>query len=85
MAVVKAAADSPLLPPLSTPTAATTLQRCHTALLILTLPTTAAAAQVIAYMTLGIDVSRLFNEMVMAIETKDLVVSQGRVWIFEMQ
>ena len=27
-------------------------------------------------MTLGIDVSRLFNEMVMAIETKDLVVKK---------
>mmetsp|Transcript_47830 Transcript_47830/g.65137 ORF Transcript_47830/g.65137 Transcript_47830/m.65137 type:complete len:818 (-) Transcript_47830:405-2858(-) len=32
--------------------------------------------KVIAYMTLGIDVSRLFNEMVMAIETKDLVVKK---------
>ncbi len=29
--------------------------------------------KVIAYMTLGIDVSRLFTEMVLAIETRDLV------------
>lgn len=29
--------------------------------------------KVIAYMTLGIDVSRLFTEMVLAIETHDLV------------
>ncbi len=29
--------------------------------------------QVIAYMTLGIDVSRVFSEMVMAASTKDLV------------
>ncbi len=32
--------------------------------------------KVIAYMTLGIDVSRLFTQMVMAIETKDLVVKK---------
>jgi vesicle coat complex subunit len=32
--------------------------------------------KVIAYMTLGIDVSRLFTEMVMAIETRDLVVKK---------
>ena len=32
--------------------------------------------KVIAYMTLGIDVSRLFTEMMMAIETKDLVVKK---------
>lgn len=32
--------------------------------------------QVIAYMTLGIDVSRLFTEMVMSIETRDLVVKK---------
>ncbi len=32
--------------------------------------------KVIAYMTLGIDVSRLFSQMVMAIETKDLVVKK---------
>jgi AP-4 complex subunit beta-1 len=32
--------------------------------------------KVIAYMTLGIDVSRLFTEMIMAIETKDVVVKK---------
>ncbi|CAM9882468.1 unnamed protein product, partial [Choristocarpus tenellus] len=32
--------------------------------------------KVIAYMTLGIDVSRLFTEMIMAIETRDLVVKK---------
>lgn len=32
--------------------------------------------KVIAYMTLGIDVSRLFTEMVMSIETRDLVVKK---------
>jgi len=32
--------------------------------------------KVIAYMTLGIDVSRLFTEMIMAIETKDIVVKK---------
>jgi AP-4 complex subunit beta-1 len=32
--------------------------------------------KVIAYMTLGIDVSRLFADMIMAIETKDLVVKK---------
>lgn len=32
--------------------------------------------KVIAYMTLGIDVSRLFSEMVMCVETKDLVVKK---------
>lgn len=32
--------------------------------------------KVIAYMTLGIDVSRLFTEMMMAIETRDLVVKK---------
>ena len=32
--------------------------------------------QVIAYMTLGIDVSRLFTEMMLAIETRDLVVKK---------
>jgi vesicle coat complex subunit len=32
--------------------------------------------KVIAYMTLGIDVSRLFNEMVLCVETKDLVVKK---------
>ena len=30
--------------------------------------------KVIAYMTLGIDVSRLFTEMMLAIETRDLVI-----------
>lgn len=30
----------------------------------------------IAYMTLGLDVSRLFTEMVMAVETKDIVVKK---------
>lgn len=30
-------------------------------------------SQVIAYMTLGIDVSKVFSEMVMAASTKDLV------------
>lgn len=33
-------------------------------------------AKVIAYMTLGIDVSRLFTEMMLAIETRDLVVKK---------
>ncbi|CAM9872857.1 unnamed protein product, partial [Phaeothamnion confervicola] len=32
--------------------------------------------KVIAYMTLGIDVSRLFTEMIMAIETRDLVIKK---------
>jgi AP-4 complex subunit beta-1 len=32
--------------------------------------------KVIAYMTLGIDVSRLFTDMVMAIETKDIVIKK---------
>lgn len=32
--------------------------------------------KVIAYMTLGIDVSRLFTEMIMAIESKDIVVKK---------
>lgn len=32
--------------------------------------------KVIAYMTLGIEVSRLFTEMIMAIETKDLVIKK---------
>lgn len=32
--------------------------------------------KVIAYMTLGIDVSRLFTDMIMAIETKDMVVKK---------
>uniref|UniRef100_A0A7S3L4E5 AP complex subunit beta n=1 Tax=Amphora coffeiformis TaxID=265554 RepID=A0A7S3L4E5_9STRA len=32
--------------------------------------------KVIAYMTLGIDVSRLFTEMMMAIETRDLVIKK---------
>lgn len=32
--------------------------------------------KVIAYMTLGIDVSRLFSEMMMAIETRDLVIKK---------
>ena len=32
--------------------------------------------KVIAYMTLGIDVSRLFTEMIMAIETKDIVIKK---------
>lgn len=32
--------------------------------------------KVIAYMTLGIDVSRLFPEMMLAIETRDLVVKK---------
>ena len=32
--------------------------------------------KVIAYMTLGIDVSRLFNEMVLCVETRDLVVKK---------
>lgn len=32
--------------------------------------------KVIAYMTLGIDVSRLFTDMIMAIETKDIVVKK---------
>lgn len=32
--------------------------------------------RVIAYMTLGIDVSRLFTEMIMAIETKDIVIKK---------
>jgi AP-4 complex subunit beta-1 len=32
--------------------------------------------KVIAYMTLGIDVSRLFSDMIMAIETKDIVVKK---------
>lgn len=32
--------------------------------------------KVIAYMTLGIDVSRLFTEMMLAIETRDLVVKK---------
>jgi len=30
--------------------------------------------KVIAYMTLGIDVSRLFTEMMLVIETRDLVI-----------
>jgi len=32
--------------------------------------------KVIAYMTLGLDVSRLFTEMIMAIETKDIVIKK---------
>jgi AP-4 complex subunit beta-1 len=32
--------------------------------------------KVIAYMTLGIDVSRLFSEMMLAIETRDLVIKK---------
>jgi len=32
--------------------------------------------KVIAYMTLGIDVSRLFTEMIMAIESKDIVIKK---------
>ena len=32
--------------------------------------------KVIAYMTLGIDVSRLFTDMIMAIETKDMVIKK---------
>mmetsp|Transcript_14975 Transcript_14975/g.19431 ORF Transcript_14975/g.19431 Transcript_14975/m.19431 type:complete len:829 (+) Transcript_14975:21-2507(+) len=32
--------------------------------------------KVIAYMTLGIDVSKLFNEMVLCVETRDLVVKK---------
>ena len=32
--------------------------------------------KVIAYMTLGIDVSRLFTEMIMCVETRDLVVKK---------
>ena len=32
--------------------------------------------KVIAYMTLGIDVSRLFTDMIMAIETKDIVMKK---------
>lgn len=32
--------------------------------------------KVIAYMTLGIDVSRLFSDMIMAIETRDIVVKK---------
>lgn len=32
--------------------------------------------KVIAYMTLGIDVSRLFTDMIMAIETKDIVIKK---------
>lgn len=35
-----------------------------------------AIKKVIAYMTLGIDVSRLFSEMVICVETKDLVVKK---------
>lgn len=35
--------------------------------------------KVIAYMTLGIDVSRLFTEMVLAIETRDLVRALGQI------
>lgn len=37
--------------------------------------------QVIAYMTLGIDVSRLFTEMMLAIETRDLVIKK-MVYLF---
>ncbi|KAJ1417566.1 adaptin N terminal region-domain-containing protein [Ochromonadaceae sp. CCMP2298] len=32
--------------------------------------------KVIAYMTLGIDVSRLFTDMIMAVESKDIVVKK---------
>ncbi|RYG62754.1 hypothetical protein EON64_17270 [archaeon] len=32
--------------------------------------------KVIAYMTLGIDVSRLFTDMVLAIETRDIVIKK---------
>ena len=32
--------------------------------------------KVIAYMTLGIDVSRLFSEMVMAVDTPDMVIKK---------
>lgn len=32
--------------------------------------------KVIAYMTLGIEVSRLFTEMIMAIESKDIVIKK---------
>ena len=35
-----------------------------------------AIKKVIAYMTLGIDVSRLFTEMIMAVATKDLVIKK---------
>ena len=35
-----------------------------------------AIKKVIAYMTLGIDVSRLFSEMVLCVETKDVVVKK---------
>jgi vesicle coat complex subunit len=37
--------------------------------------------KVIAYMTLGIDVSRLFSEMMLAIETRDLVIKK-MVYLF---
>jgi len=37
--------------------------------------------KVIAYMTLGIDVSRLFTDMVMAVETKDIVIKK-MVYLF---
>ena len=37
--------------------------------------------KVIAYMTLGIDVSRLFTEMMLAIETRDLVIKK-MVYLF---
>lgn len=32
--------------------------------------------KVIAYMTLGIDVKRLFTDMIMAVETKDIVIKK---------
>ena len=37
--------------------------------------------KVIAYMTLGIDVSRLFTEMMLVIETRDLVIKK-MVYLF---
>ena len=36
----------------------------------------AACPQVIAYMTVGIDVSRLFSDMILACNTRDLVVKK---------
>ena len=35
-----------------------------------------AVNQVIAYMTLGIDVSRLFSEMVLCVDTKDIILKK---------
>lgn len=37
--------------------------------------------KVIAYMTLGIDVSRLFSEMVLCVDTKDLI-SKKMVYLY---